>query len=86
MRAVAASWVAPAPVGRVRDAHDLLLDVRHALHDVTGRATDRLVLQEHDAARAAPSNSPDARSPRSPIATSAAPNRTANVTTPSTLP
>ncbi|MBE1534764.1 [protein-PII] uridylyltransferase [Actinomadura algeriensis] len=49
MRAVAASWVAPAPDGRVQDAHDLILDVRHALHDVTGRATDRLVLQEHDA-------------------------------------
>ncbi|MFD0905084.1 [protein-PII] uridylyltransferase family protein, partial [Actinomadura sediminis] len=53
MRAVAASWVAPAPDGRVREAHDLLLDVRHALHEVTGRATDRLVLQEHDAVAAA---------------------------------
>ncbi|QFG25397.1 [protein-PII] uridylyltransferase [Actinomadura sp. WMMB 499] len=49
MRGVAASWVAPAPGGRVQEAHDLLLDVRHALHEVTGRATDRLVLQEHDA-------------------------------------
>ncbi|MFA1539488.1 [protein-PII] uridylyltransferase [Actinomadura monticuli] len=49
MHAVAASWVASAPDGRVRAAHDLLLDVRHALHEVTGRSTDRLVLQEQDA-------------------------------------
>ncbi|TDC62601.1 [protein-PII] uridylyltransferase [Actinomadura sp. GC306] len=49
MHAVAASWVASAPGGRVRDAHDLLLDVRHALHEVTGRSTDRLVLQEQEA-------------------------------------
>ncbi|MFC6878923.1 MULTISPECIES: [protein-PII] uridylyltransferase [Actinomadura] len=49
MQAVAASWVASAPDARVRGAHDLLLDVRHALHDVTGRSSDRLVLQEQDA-------------------------------------
>ncbi|QKW34757.1 [protein-PII] uridylyltransferase [Actinomadura sp. NAK00032] len=49
MHAVAASWVASAPDGRVRAAHDLLLDVRHALHEVTGRSTDRLVLQEQEA-------------------------------------
>ncbi|MEU8310101.1 [protein-PII] uridylyltransferase [Actinomadura sp. NPDC048955] len=49
MHAVAASWVAPAPDARVRAAHDLLLDIRHALHQVTGRSTDRLVLQEQEA-------------------------------------
>ncbi|GGT49518.1 [protein-PII] uridylyltransferase [Actinomadura citrea] len=49
MHAVAASWVAPAPDARVRAAHDLLLDIRHALHQVTGRSTDRLVLQEQQA-------------------------------------
>ena len=49
MQAVAASWVASAPDARVRAAYDLLLDVRHALHEVTGRGTDRLVLQEHEA-------------------------------------
>ncbi len=49
MHAVAASWVASGPDGRVRAAHDLLLDVRHALHETTGRATDRLVLQEQQA-------------------------------------
>ncbi|MFD0541413.1 hypothetical protein ACFQY7_53985 [Actinomadura luteofluorescens] len=49
MHAVAASWVASAPDARVRAAHDLLLDIRHALHQVTGRSTDRLVLQEQEA-------------------------------------
>ncbi|MFI0409590.1 [protein-PII] uridylyltransferase [Actinomadura sp. 3N508] len=49
LHAVVASWVAPGPDGRVRAAHDLLLDVRHALHEVTGRASDRLVLQEQEA-------------------------------------
>ncbi len=46
--ATAAAWVAPGPGPRVRAAYDLLLDVRHALHVVTGRATDRLVMQEQD--------------------------------------
>jgi [protein-PII] uridylyltransferase len=48
MSAVAASWVAPAPGQRVRDAYGLLLDVRHVLHEVTGRSSDRLVLQEQE--------------------------------------
>jgi [protein-PII] uridylyltransferase len=48
MNAVAASWVAPAPGQRVRDAYELLLDVRHALHEVTGRSADRLILQEQE--------------------------------------
>ncbi|WP_067482382.1 [protein-PII] uridylyltransferase [Actinomadura hibisca] len=49
MQAVAASWVASAPDARVRAAHDLLLDIRHALHESTGRSADRLVLQEQQA-------------------------------------
>ncbi|MFC4906265.1 [protein-PII] uridylyltransferase [Actinomadura gamaensis] len=53
MSAVAASWVAPGPDARVREAHDLLLDVRHALHETTGRTSDRLVLQEQEAVAAA---------------------------------
>ncbi|RFU39857.1 [protein-PII] uridylyltransferase [Actinomadura logoneensis] len=53
MRAVAASWVAAAPDGRIRAANDLLLDVRHALHATTGRTSDRLVLQEQEAVAAA---------------------------------
>ncbi|RJL25029.1 [protein-PII] uridylyltransferase [Bailinhaonella thermotolerans] len=53
MRAIAAAWVASAPGPRVREAYELLLDVRHALHLVTGRGSDRLVLQEQDAVAAA---------------------------------
>ncbi|MFF0244913.1 [protein-PII] uridylyltransferase [Streptosporangium sandarakinum] len=49
MQAVAAAWVAPAPGPRSREAYELLLDVRHALHLVTARGADRLVLQEQDA-------------------------------------
>jgi [protein-PII] uridylyltransferase len=48
MRAVQASWVADPPHARLDAAHERLLDVRDALHTVTGRATDRLVLQEQD--------------------------------------
>src|SRR5690606_11900805 len=49
MQAVAVAWVASAPGPRVREAHEFILDVPHALHVVTARATDRLVLQEQDA-------------------------------------
>ncbi|GAA2779883.1 hypothetical protein GCM10020219_059250 [Nonomuraea dietziae] len=49
MQAVAAAWVASAPGPRVREAYELILDVRHALHVVTARGADRLVLQEQDA-------------------------------------
>jgi [protein-PII] uridylyltransferase len=48
MQAVAASWVASAPDERVREAYELLLDARHALHVTIGRAADRLLLQEQD--------------------------------------
>ena len=48
IQAVAAAWVAPGPGPRVRAAYEALLDTRHALHEVTGRASDRLVLQEQD--------------------------------------
>ncbi|MEV4167147.1 [protein-PII] uridylyltransferase [Nonomuraea dietziae] len=49
MQAVAAAWVASAPGPRAREAYELILDVRHALHVVTARGADRLVLQEQDA-------------------------------------
>ncbi|MEU0567126.1 [protein-PII] uridylyltransferase [Nonomuraea sp. NPDC005983] len=49
MQAVAAAWVASAPGPRAREAHEFILDVRHALHVVTARGSDRLVLQEQDA-------------------------------------
>ncbi|MEG8281017.1 [protein-PII] uridylyltransferase [Streptomyces sp. AHA2] len=48
LRAVAASWLADAPREGLADARRRLLDVRDALHLVTGRATDRLALQEQD--------------------------------------
>jgi len=48
IHAVAAAWVAPGPGPRVRASQEFILDTRHALHEVTGRAADRLVLQEQD--------------------------------------
>ncbi|MET7360801.1 [protein-PII] uridylyltransferase [Streptomyces sp. NPDC005562] len=48
LRAVAASWLADAPREGLADARRQLLDVRDALHLATGRATDRLALQEQD--------------------------------------
>ncbi|MGC9536491.1 [protein-PII] uridylyltransferase [Streptomyces sp. UG1] len=48
LRAVAASWLADAPREGLDDARRKLLDVRDALHLATGRATDRLALQEQD--------------------------------------
>ncbi|MDR0346055.1 MAG: [protein-PII] uridylyltransferase [Nocardiopsaceae bacterium] len=48
IQAVAAAWVAPGPGPRVRAAYEAILDARHALHEVTGRAAGRLVLQEQD--------------------------------------
>lgn len=46
LRAVAASWLADAPREGLTEARRRLLDARDALHLVTGRATDRLSLQE----------------------------------------
>jgi [protein-PII] uridylyltransferase len=48
IQAVAAAWVAPGPGPRVRASYESIMDARHALHEVTGRPTDRLVLQEQD--------------------------------------
>ncbi|MFH9759767.1 [protein-PII] uridylyltransferase [Streptomyces anulatus] len=48
LRAVAASWVADAPREGLAEACRTLLDTRDALHLTTGRATDRLALQEQD--------------------------------------
>ncbi|WP_406342243.1 [protein-PII] uridylyltransferase [Streptomyces sp. NBC_00648] len=53
LRAVAASWLADAPREGLGEARRRLLDVRDALHLATGRATDRLALQEQDAVAAA---------------------------------
>ncbi|MCX4819649.1 [protein-PII] uridylyltransferase [Streptomyces sp. NBC_01142] len=48
LRAVAASWLADAPREGLTEARRQLLDTRDALHLATGRATDRLALQEQD--------------------------------------
>ncbi|MGP3981149.1 [protein-PII] uridylyltransferase [Streptomyces sp. KR80] len=48
LRAVAASWLADAPREGLEQARRRLLDARDALHLATGRATDRLALQEQD--------------------------------------
>src|ERR1700722_10483226 len=48
IQAVAAAWVAPAPGPKVRTGYEQILDARHALHEVTGRRLDRLVLEEQD--------------------------------------
>ncbi|WP_043266306.1 [protein-PII] uridylyltransferase [Streptomyces sp. CT34] len=48
LRAIAASWLADAPRGGLETARTRLLDTRDALHLTTGRATDRLALQEQD--------------------------------------
>ncbi|MFF8915729.1 [protein-PII] uridylyltransferase [Streptomyces sp. NPDC015032] len=53
LRAVAASWVADAPREGLVEARRTLLDARDALHLTTGRATDRLGLQEQDQVAAA---------------------------------
>ncbi|WP_171171555.1 [protein-PII] uridylyltransferase [Streptomyces sp. I05A-00742] len=53
LRAVAASWLADAPREGLEPARSLLLDTRDALHLTTGRATDRLTLQEQDQVAAA---------------------------------
>ncbi len=49
LRAVAASWVADVRHEGLDEARQTLLDARDAVHDVTGRATDRLVLQDQEA-------------------------------------
>jgi [protein-PII] uridylyltransferase len=48
VHAVAAAWAAPGPGPRARAARAAILDARHALHEVAGRPTDRLVLREQD--------------------------------------
>src|SRR5579864_2043306 len=48
IQAVAAAWVAPAPGPKVRAAYEQILDRKHALHEITGRRLDRLVLEEQD--------------------------------------
>ncbi len=48
LNAIAASWLADAPREGLDAAAHRLADVRDALHLVTGRATERLALQDQD--------------------------------------
>ena len=59
LRALTRAWLADRPHGEVDAAYRHLLDVRDAVHVVTGRSRDRLALPDHDAV-AAPLGYPDA--------------------------
>ena len=48
LRALAATWLTDLPHTGVRDPYKRLLDVRDALHLTSGRASDRLVLEQAD--------------------------------------
>ncbi|MDF2093971.1 [protein-PII] uridylyltransferase [Knoellia sp. 3-2P3] len=52
LRALAEAWLADRPHGDVDEAHRVLLDVRDAVHVVTGRGRDRLSREDHDAVAA----------------------------------
>ena len=52
LSALAEAWLADRPHGGVDAAHALLLDVRDAVHVVTGRGRDRLGREDHDAVAA----------------------------------
>ncbi|YAL82322.1 [protein-PII] uridylyltransferase [Dermacoccaceae bacterium W4C1] len=50
LRALTAAWLADRPHGNVDDAYAQLLDVRDAVHVVTGRGRDHLRREDQDAA------------------------------------
>jgi [protein-PII] uridylyltransferase len=52
LRALVAGWLTDRPHGGVDAAYATLLDVRDALHVVTGRSRDRLGREDHDAVAA----------------------------------
>ena len=52
LAALAEAWLADRPHGSVDAAYALLLDVRDAVHVVTGRGRDRLGREDHDAVAA----------------------------------
>ena len=49
LKGIAASWVTDVPHAGWQDSVGFLLDVRDALHRVSGRPADRLVMQDQDA-------------------------------------
>jgi [protein-PII] uridylyltransferase len=52
LRALTAAWLTDRPHGEVDLAHERLLDVRDAIHVVTGRGRDRLTREDQDACAA----------------------------------
>ena len=52
LRGIAASWVTDVPHTGWEESVAFLLDVRDALHLVTGKSSDRLLMQEQDAVAA----------------------------------
>lgn len=52
LRALAEAWLADRPHGAVDTAYERLLDVRDAIHVVTGRGRDRLGREDQDAVAA----------------------------------
>ncbi|MFW5469004.1 [protein-PII] uridylyltransferase [Knoellia sp. CPCC 206435] len=52
LSALAEAWLADRPRGEVDTAYGVLLDVRDAVHVVTGRGRDRLSRDDHDAVAA----------------------------------
>lgn len=52
LRALTTAWLADRPHGDVDAAHEYLLDVRDAVHIVTGRGRNKLLKQDHDAVAA----------------------------------
>ncbi len=52
LRALTAAWLADRPHGDVDAAYGRILDVRDAVHVVTGRARDRLTREDHDSVTA----------------------------------
>ncbi|PRY63266.1 UTP--GlnB (protein PII) uridylyltransferase GlnD [Knoellia remsis] len=52
LRALTEAWLAERPRGEADAAYALLLDVRDAVHVVTGRGRDRLGREDHDAVAA----------------------------------
>ncbi len=52
LRALTAAWLTDRPHGEVDVAYDRLLDVRDAIHVVTGRGRDRLTRDDQDACAA----------------------------------
>lgn len=48
LNALVAAWLTDRPHGEVDEAHRVLLDVRDAVHVVTGKGRDRLTREDHD--------------------------------------